>query len=91
MIIETIICTKNNQGNVNFAPFGIKKNKNYILISPYIPSTKDRKYFYVAYDFKIPKKGSIAKNRKKGYNANLFWKNSVEIKSKARKKIFLSE
>ena len=39
MIIETIICTKNNQGNVNFAPFGIKKNKNYILISPYIPST----------------------------------------------------
>ena len=39
MIIETIICTKNSQGNVNFAPFGIKKNKNYILISPYIPST----------------------------------------------------
>ena len=39
MIIETIICTKNNQGNVNFAPFGIKKIKNYILISPYIPST----------------------------------------------------
>ena len=39
MIIETIICTKNSQGIVNFAPFGIKKNKNYILISPYIPST----------------------------------------------------
>jgi len=39
MIIETIICTKNSQGIVNFAPFGIKKKKNFILISPYIPST----------------------------------------------------
>ena len=39
MIFETIICTMNNQGRVNFAPFGIKKNKNYILISPYMPST----------------------------------------------------
>ena len=38
MIIETIICTKNNQGNVNFAPFGIKRTNRYVFISPYIPS-----------------------------------------------------
>mgnify|MGYP001468651183 CR=1 FL=1 len=39
MIFETIICTTNNKGKVNFAPFGIRRNKNYIFISPYIPST----------------------------------------------------
>ncbi len=38
MIFETIVCTTNIKGKVNFAPFGIKRNKNYILISPYIPS-----------------------------------------------------
>ena len=54
-------------------------------------SKKDRKYFYIAYDFKIPKKGSITKNRKKGYNANLFWKNEAALLSKSRKKVFLSE
>lgn len=74
----------------NFCIFILNVPWSYHSVSKYM-SNKDRKYFYVAYDFKIPKKGSIAKNRKKGYNANLFWKNSVEIKSKARKKIFLSE
>ena len=38
MIIETIVSTKDNDGKVNFSPFGIKKNKNQIYISPYIPS-----------------------------------------------------
>jgi hypothetical protein len=38
MIIETIISTINNKGEVNFAPFGIKRNKKIIYISPYIPS-----------------------------------------------------
>ena len=38
MIIETIISTINSKGKVNFAPFGIKKNKNFVYISPYIPS-----------------------------------------------------
>ena len=71
----------------NFCIFILNVPWSYHSVSKYM-SNKDRKYFYVAYDFKIPKKGSIAKNRKKGYNANLFWKNSVEIKSKARKKIF---
>ena len=38
MIFETIIGTINKKGIVNFAPFGIKKEKNFVLISPYIPS-----------------------------------------------------
>ena len=38
MIFETIVSTINNKGEVNFAPFGIKKRKNLIFISPYIPS-----------------------------------------------------
>ena len=38
MIIETIISTINDKGEVNFAPFGIKKNEKFIYISPYIPS-----------------------------------------------------
>ena len=38
MIIETIISTIDNEEEVNFSPFGIQKNKNQILISPYIPS-----------------------------------------------------
>jgi len=38
MIIETIVSTIDNDEKVNFSPFGIKKNKNKIYISPYIPS-----------------------------------------------------
>ena len=38
MIIETIISTIDKNGKVNFAPFGIKKEKKKIFISPYIPS-----------------------------------------------------
>ena len=38
MIIETIISTVNSKGRVNFAPFGIKKDSNFVYISPYIPS-----------------------------------------------------
>ncbi len=39
MIFETIISTVNKKGEVNFAPFGITKNKGFIFLSPYIPST----------------------------------------------------
>ena len=38
MIFETIISTTDKNGNVNFSPFGIKKIKNFIFISPYVPS-----------------------------------------------------
>ena len=38
MILETIISTTNKKGQVNFAPFGIRKDKDFLFISPYIPS-----------------------------------------------------
>lgn len=38
MIYETIISTIDKNGNVNFSPFGIKKTKDFIFISPYVPS-----------------------------------------------------
>lgn len=74
----------------NFCIFILNVPWSYHSVSKYM-SKKDRKYFYVAYDFKISEKGSITKNRKKGYNTNLFWKNRATLMSKARRKIFLSE
>ena len=38
MIFETIISSINNKNVVNFSPFGIRKIKKNIYISPYIPS-----------------------------------------------------
>ena len=42
----------------------------------------------MVYDFPIKKSGSIIKNRKKGFNANDFWKHRVSVKSNKRKKYF---
>ena len=53
--------------------------------------SKDRKYFYCAYDFQIKKVGSLKKNRKKGFNENTFWKNEVKVQSLIRKEKFFSE
>jgi hypothetical protein len=52
---------------------------------------KDRKYFYMVYDFPIKKTGSKFENRKKGFNANNFWNQEVKVKSLRRKKTFLTE
>jgi len=52
---------------------------------------KDRKYFYMAYDFPIKKSGSKIKNRKQGFNKNQFWNYQVKVKSTSRKNNFLSE
>ena len=52
---------------------------------------KDRKYFYMVYDFPIKNSGSKVENRKKGFNQNNFWLNHVGSKSKVRKNIFLTE
>ena len=62
----------------------------YHSVSNYYGS-KDRKYFYMVYDFPIKKSGSKAENRKKGFNKNNFWKQDVMIRSLKRKKIFLTE
>ena len=39
MIIESIVSTINEKRNVNFAPFGVIREKKKIIISPYVPST----------------------------------------------------
>ena len=52
---------------------------------------KDRKYFYMVYDFPNKKTGSKVEYRKKGFNGNAFWKQKVQIKSRKRKNIFLTE
>ena len=54
-------------------------------------SKKDRKYFYMVYDFPISNSGSKYKNRKAGFNQNQFWKNEVTIESTKRKRNFLTE
>jgi len=78
-----------------------KVSKNCLLIILNVPwayhsvnfyrGQKDRKYFYMVYDFPIKKSGSITKNRKKGFNVNDYWVHKVSVKSKKRKKIFLTE
>lgn len=62
----------------------------YHSVSPYY-GKKDRKYFYMVYDFPISKPGSKVANRKKGFNENDFWKQKVKVKSVIRKKKFLTE
>ena len=62
----------------------------YHSVSPY-KSKKDRKYFYMVYDFPILKSGSKYKNRKAGFNQNQFWNEQVKIESSKRKKTFLTE
>lgn len=78
-----------------------KVSKNCLLIILNVPwayhsvkfyrGKKDRKYFYMVYDFPIKKSGSVVENRKKGFNVNDYWKHKVSVKSKIRKKIFLTE
>ena len=38
MIFEIILSTVDSKGKVNFAPFGIKKSRKFVFISPYFPS-----------------------------------------------------
>lgn len=62
----------------------------YHSVTKYL-GNKDRKYFYLVYDFPILKSGSKIKNRKNGFNQNQFWNNKVKIDSTSRKNFFLSE
>ena len=78
-----------------------KVSKNCLLIILNVPwayhsvsyyrGNKDRKYFYMVYDFLIKKSGSITKNRKTGFNQNDFWNSKVSVKSDIRRKVFLTE
>ena len=54
MIFETIVSTLDKNKEINFAPFGIKKSKNTILISLFVPSKtlnnlKENKFAVVNY------------------------------------------
>lgn len=79
----------------------IKINQNICVFSLNVPwayhgvkkyyGKKDRKYLYIAYDFKIKDSGSKFKNRIKGFNDNSFWIKPAIVKSQARRKKFLSE
>ena len=82
-----------------FKKYKVTKNSLLVILNvpwayhsvSYYRGNKDRKYFYMVYDFPIKKSGSLIKNRKKGFNANDFWKHRVLVKSNKRKKVFLSE
>ena len=82
-----------------YKKYKISKNSLLIILNvpwayhsvSYYHGKKDRKYFYMVYDFPIKKSGSMTKNRKKGFNANDFWVEKVAVKSNKRKKVFLTE
>ena len=52
---------------------------------------KDRKYFYVVYDFPSQEGGAKLKNRQRGNNQNSFWNSKVQVESRKRKSKFFSE
>ena len=82
-----------------YKKYKVSKNSLIIILNvpwayhsvSYYHGNKDRKYFYMVYDFPIKKSGSMTKNRKKGFNENDFWKQKVSVKSNKRKKVFLTE
>jgi len=87
---NSLILKKNYKIKKNFCIIFLNVPWAYHAVSKYY-GKKDRKYFYVDYDFKLKKSSSLTINRKKGSNVNLFWINKVEIKSQGRRKNFFSE
>ena len=81
---------KNYRINKNFCVFFLNVPGAYHAVSKYI-GNRDRKYFYIDYDFDLKESSSNSKNRKKGHNKNFFWKNFVKVKSESRKNIFFNE
>ena len=81
---------KNYKINEDFIVFFMNVPWAYHAVSKYNGS-KDRKYFYIDYDFSSKISAGTTKNRKKGMNKNKYWKSSVEVKSDSRKKIFFTE
>lgn len=78
-----------------------KVKNNFCLITLNVPwayhsvskyyGKKDRKFFYIVYDFPSNLNASKLKNQKKGNNQNQYWKYKVSVESSNRKKIFFSE
>ena len=74
----------------NFCIFILNVPWSYHSVDKY-KGSKERKYLYFVYDFKIKNSGAKTSNRKKGFNKNKFWNDFVKVKSKKRRKIFLTE
>ena len=74
----------------NFCIFILNVPWSYHSVDKY-KGSKERKYLYFVYDFKIKNSGAKTSNRKKGFNKNEFWNDSVKVKSKKRQKIFLTQ
>lgn len=87
---KSLKISKNYKINKNFCVFFLNVPWAYHAVSKY-NGDKDRKYFYIDYDFDTKKSSSSTKNRKKGLNKNSYWKTQVEVKSISRKKIFFTE
>lgn len=87
---KNIKIVKNYKIIDNFCVFFLNIPGAYHAVSKYI-GEKDRKYFYIDYDFSLKNSSSFAKNRKKGHNQNSFWKTSVKVKSFSRKNVFFTE
>lgn len=81
---------KSYKVNNNFCLFTLNVPWSYHSVSKYV-GKKDRKYFYIVYDFPSKSTGKKLNNRKKGNNQNEFWKSDVLIMSSNRKKKFFSE
>tara|TARA_B110000211_G_scaffold230708_1_gene290728 strand:+ start:738 stop:1529 length:792 start_codon:yes stop_codon:yes gene_type:complete len=87
---KDLIESKVHKVKNNFCLFTLNVPWSYHAVTKY-NGKKDRKYFYVVYDFPSKSTGSKLKNRKKGNNQNEFWKSKVSVASSNRKKIFFSE
>jgi len=74
----------------NFCLFTLNVPWSYHAVTKY-NGNKDRKYFYVVFDFPSKSVGTKLKNRKKGNNQNEFWKSKVSVVSANRKRKFFSE
>ena len=74
----------------NFCLFTLNVPWSYHSVTKY-RGVKDRKYFYIVYDFPSNQGGAKLKNRKKGNNQNNFWNSKVQVSSTKRKSKFFSE
>ncbi len=81
---------KNYRIKDNFCVFFLNVPWAYHAVSKY-NGNRDRKYFYIDYDFSVKESSSSTKNRKKGSNLNSLWKVPVKVKSLSRKETFFTE
>lgn len=87
---KDLVSHKKYKVNNNFCLFTLNVPWSYHSVTKY-NGEKDRKYFYIVYDFPSNQGGAKLKNRKKGNNQNNFWNSKVQVASSKRKSKFFSE